>query len=67
MATTRNNNRPTWDVVVGALWGILVLGAFHVLTYILDRMDRVFDRVSEVEKQTAEHEGWIEAQKDGGE
>lgn len=54
--TKNGSGRLTWAIATGAA-SVVVYASFHALTYLLDRMDRIFERVGAVERKAAEHEG----------
>lgn len=51
--------RLTWAIVGAAACYVVMEGIFRWQDYVMDRMDRMFDRISLVERLLAEHEGRI--------
>lgn len=54
------SNRVTWAIVGAGACSVIILGCSAFSRYVLDRMDRTFERVSAVEREAAHLKGRLD-------
>lgn len=60
MAGSEPNGRNlTWPLVGAGACGVLVTVVFMAFTFILNRMDRMFERLAECEREVSQMRGYI--------
>lgn len=55
-----NGRNLTWPLVGAGACGVLVTVVFMAFTFVLNRMDRMFERLAQTERELSHLSGYIE-------